>query len=185
MKPTKLYWLWLSPLYWYVAYQLLYHVSPISFDGSGPTASLYWSNDIPAPTLREYDTNRALRLQFLIPYFVAATVLTLQSCGMAAFLLGERQPKVRRVPLASAGISFLMMMASAASSDAGSRMGFWHAPLMFVDVLSVLTVLEVIMPLSCLAAIFALVPPGIFDRRYPRDMLYAVVLSTGHKRGER
>jgi len=69
------FWLVTSVLYWYGAYSLVGWLSPVLLDGSGPSATFYWGK-APNPTLSAYLTDEALRFKFLLPYLIAATVLT-------------------------------------------------------------------------------------------------------------
>ena len=41
-KRRTFFWLLMLPIYWYIVFYLLWHASPIGFDGSGPDASFYW-----------------------------------------------------------------------------------------------------------------------------------------------
>jgi hypothetical protein len=153
MNRRALYWLPAFCIYWCFAVKVLMHVSPISIDNYGPGSSFYWGTRILAPTLREYDENWSVQRQFLLPHFAAASVLTIQGCGIAGFLLLEIRANIRRPMLASFILCLVLMLSSAAISDVGTKLRWWRGPIMFADVLSLIAVLKIVIPLSCLSAL--------------------------------
>ena len=74
-------------LYGGVAFRLLRSASPVFVDGGGPSPSFYWGR-IPAPTLVEYYAQRShYDFKFLLPYLLAALIVTIIGCGVAPLIV--------------------------------------------------------------------------------------------------
>lgn len=134
--------------YWLCALWLLIRVSPISVDGSGATATLYWGESTPDASLREFEEDAAVRRRFLRPYWIAASIVTLIGCGLALWVTRCR----RRCIVASIG-SFSLLLVAGAVSDLGIALRLWTGPAMSFGFSYALPFLEVFVPLSLLAGL--------------------------------
>jgi hypothetical protein len=145
------------PVYWLCAFWLLIAVFRITADGSGPSPSFYWGHHPPAPTLSEYHQNLDIRLRFLYPYWIAATIITVLACGA----VGQVGRALRRsgswLFLGSFAVCLALLLLAQGISDVGTSLHFWRASMMYMSLSSVLWGLKVFVPLALLAGIIAVV----------------------------
>ncbi|MGA8437918.1 MAG: hypothetical protein WB762_10930 [Candidatus Sulfotelmatobacter sp.] len=152
----RYFWLIAIPVYWLCAFWLLASVFRITADGSGPTATFYWGDQPPTPTLPEYYENLGIRLRFLYPYWIAAAVITELACGVTARVVFLLLPKSRRVFLASFVTCLLLLLLAQAISDIGTTLHLWRASMMYISFFSIFWGLKAFIPLSLLAGCLAL-----------------------------
>lgn len=152
----RLYWPVVITAYWLCALWLLFLVSPVSVDGSGPGATFYWGTDPPAPTLAEYDRSLGARLPFLYPYWVAASIISIVGCGLTPWLVRLWRPRRSRLFLVSSATTLCSLLLVGAVSDVGTALHNWRGPAMFAGVSYLLPFLKVLVPMSLLAGLLAL-----------------------------
>jgi hypothetical protein len=155
-----LFWIVSVVIFWFCALWLLFRLSPISFDGSGPMPTFYWGL-FPSPTLAEYARSRSIRLLFLYPYWVAASMTTFFGCGLAASLVQMWRRARARPFLYSAAMTLLSLFVIATVSDMGVAYGVWRGPVMIwwkgsMALRSALVLLfKVLLPMSLLSGFVA------------------------------
>lgn len=142
-------------VYWCCALWLLFGASPISFDGAGPSATFYWGNHDPTPTLREYDNNIGIRLQFLFPYLCAASIITFAGCVVTPGLLRLRRPRRSYIVLAASAATLLSLLMVGAVSDIGIALHLWRSATMYRGLSYAWPFLKVMVPMSLLAGVLA------------------------------
>ena len=154
----QLYWPTAAIVYWLCALWLLISISPISFDGAGPTATFYQGSHRLNPTLTEYGDSRNIRLQFLYSYWLAASIITLIGLGSASLLLRLLKPSpLSRLFIASASATLLSLLGVAGICDIAVARRVWSGPTMYAGFSHSLPFLEIIVPMSLLAGLLALV----------------------------
>ena len=151
----RLYWAVAITVYWLCALWLLISVFPISFDGSGPTATFFWGSHPPTPTLADYDRNISIRLLFLYPYWFGASIVTILGGGLTTWLLRLGRPRRSLLFLVSSATTLFLFLMVGAISDAGIALHTWRGPTMYGGVSYVLPFLKVMVPMSLLAGILA------------------------------
>jgi len=159
----RYYWVILTPAYWLFSVWLLGRVFRISVDGSGPSATFFWGNRVPAPTLAEYQQSLGVKLHFLSPYLVAGAIVTVVGCGLSSKVATFLHPKDSRLFLTSLAVCFFCLLGVAGLSDIGTVLRLWRGPMMYGTVSSFAMILEVAVPLSVLAGLL------IFARRHPSE----------------
>lgn len=137
------YWIAMVPVYWYCAFRLLEHMSPVSIDGGGPTATFWWGEHPPTPTLTEDRQDTRFPRQFACPYCVAAAIVT---------ALGYLAACLRR----SGWMALSLFLLAAAISDCGDVLRLWHGTRLLFDVYSFWVLLiEFMIPMSLLTWLLA------------------------------
>jgi hypothetical protein len=138
-----LYWLAVIPAYWYCAFRLLGHMSPVLVDGGGPTATFWWGEHSPTPTRAEYASDPRFETQFMRPYWIAAALVT---------ALGYWAARLRRP-----GRTMLaMLLVVAAASDAGDAFRLWRSERFLFDPRSIIVLLfEFMIPMALLTWLLA------------------------------
>jgi hypothetical protein len=149
-------WLAVVALYWLCAFWLLFWISPIDFDGSGPTATFFESGRHLTPTLAESSNNRSIRLQFLYPYWIAASIITLVGCGLGLQLASKWKLRPLLSFLAAALMTLISLLIGGAVSDACIDHRIYSGPGMYLDFSHAWPFLKVVMPMSVLAGFLAL-----------------------------
>jgi len=144
-------------VYWCCALLLLYRVSPISFDGDGPTATFYWGNHEPTPTCGEYDRNIGVRLQFEYPYWCAATIVTLAGCVVAPWLVRRWRPRRSRIIALASTATLLLLLLVCAVADLSVALHMWWGPMTYASLANMWVSLKVMIPMSLLAGVLAFV----------------------------
>lgn len=152
----RFFWPVVIPAYWLCALWLLFKVSPISVDGSGPGATFYWGNNHPSPTLAEYDRSIGAHLPFLYPYWIAASIITFLGCGLTTWLVRLWRPRRSHLFLVSSATTLASLLLVGAMSDVGIACHIWMGPTMFGDLYSLVTFLKILVPVSLLSGILAL-----------------------------
>ena len=117
-------WLLLVMTFWYCSLRVFEKACLISVDDGGPTTSFYWGEHSPMPTLGQYQDDESYWFRFMVPYWIAAAIVTLLGCAAAVY-------SVRRLrsPVAgSIGVTVLLLLVAAAISDGGGAAGLWHGP---------------------------------------------------------
>ena len=147
----RLCWLALITTYWFFALWLLFSVFPIYVDSGGPSASLSWRDQSTAPTMAEYHHSKGIRLLFLYPYWITASVITLLGCGLTSSLVRFWRPRSSHLFLLSSATALVLLLLVAAISDIGSAAHLWRGPMMYVAVTSFLAGLKVVIPMSILS----------------------------------
>lgn len=148
------YWIAVSLLYYCAALWLLRHIIPIAFDGSGPLAAFHWGRCMPSPTLGEYYRNLGVRLQFWVPYWIAAGIITVEGCWSIRLVL-RLMKKGKWLGSAAAGFTLALILISCGVSDVGGKIGLWYGPRCYSEFSSVLVLLKVAVPISCLTGVLA------------------------------
>ena len=154
----RVYWLSVIIAYWLCGLWLLFRISPISVDGSGPTPTWYWESPTvrpPAPTLFEYEQNRSVRLQFLYPYWGATSIVTICACLIVPGLVRWWRPRRSRLFLASAATTLGLLLLAAAISDIGNVLRLWRGPSVYAGVSYFWPFFKFAGPMSLLAGIAA------------------------------
>jgi hypothetical protein len=159
----RYYWVILAPAYWLFSVWLLGRVFRISVDGSGPSATFFWGDRVPTPTLAEYQQSLSVQLHFLGPYLVAAAIVTVVGCGLSSKVVTFLHPRNSRLFLTLLATCFFCLLGVAGLSDIGTVLRLWRGPMMYGTVSSFVMILEVAVPLSVLAGLL------IFARRYPSE----------------
>jgi hypothetical protein len=149
-------WTVLVIAYWFCALGIIYDVSPISEDGSGPTPTFYWGNHRPEPSVAEYYGNVGTRLQFLYPYWVAASLITFLFCGPTTWVVRLWKPMRSRLFLVTSAVALFWLLLAAAVSDLGIAFHVWRGPVMYEDVSYALPFLKIMVPISLFAGVLAL-----------------------------
>ena len=151
-----LYWPVVITSFWLCALWVLFKASPISVDGSGPSATLYWGSHPPTPTLAEYDRSFGARLPFLCPYWIASSVITFLGCGTTTWLIRFLKPMRRRhLFLASSATTLVSLLMVGAISDLGNACHIWRGPTMYGALSYPWPLLEILLPMSLLAGVLA------------------------------
>jgi hypothetical protein len=151
----RFYWPVVIIAYWLCAVWLLFKVSPISVDGSGPCVTFYWGNDPPAPTLAEYDRSFGAHLPFLYPYWIAALIITFSGCGTTTWLVRLLKPRRSRLFLVSSATTLISLLLVLTISDVGIARHVWVGPTMYGEFSSWWPFLEELVPMSLLAGVIA------------------------------
>ena len=113
-------------------------MSPVWIDGGGPTATFWWGEHSPTPTLAEYDQDGRFARQFMYPYWVAAAIAT---------ALGYMAARLRR----PGWMAFVLFLLAAAIADCGDLLHVWHGPRFLSDFRSVIVLLvEFVIPMSAI-----------------------------------
>jgi hypothetical protein len=122
----KSHWFWVAPLYWCVAFYLLWKFIPPSGDGAGVSATFYYGLNDPylAASWHDFQYNWGVRLWFLMPYLVAALIVTLVGGVATQWLVGHFSLLSAHPFLGSCGMALLLMLLSAAAADAAIMCGF-------------------------------------------------------------
>jgi hypothetical protein len=142
-------------LFGYIAFYLLWHLIPPFADGSGPLPTFYWGSHEPTPTLTEYDQNPTMQFWFLLPYWVAALIITVLSCGVTAWIV-RRSTRLSSHPFwASSSVALVLLLSAAVISDLGIWSHVWDGHLLLVDFYSAYLTLRVVVPLSVLTGLMA------------------------------
>ena len=152
----RMYWLAALGAYWFCALWLLFYVSPVSVDGSGPTATFYWGNRPPTPSLEDYGRSPGPRVRFLFPYWVASSATTIVGCGVAMWQVRRQRPNRSRLFVVSSAATLFLLLLVAAMSDCGTAVHLWRGPMMYAGVSHALPFLKVMVPMSLLAGALAL-----------------------------
>lgn len=147
-----LYWFVTVPIYWLCALCLLTWVAPVLFDGGGPTPSFFWSHNLPHPNLMEYEQSFKIRMQYQIPYWIAASILTLLGCCVTTCLAKWKLPKHPRL-LPSSFAAQLLFLVAAVICDVATSHRAWMGPLFFGSLNNLFVLLKVTIPMSLLAGI--------------------------------
>jgi hypothetical protein len=149
------YWMTAISAYWLFALWLLVLVSPVSVDGSGPTVTFFSGIHPPTPTLQEYRQSIGTRLQFLYPYWIAASLITLLGCGLTPWLLRRWRPKPSHVFLVSSAFTLFSLLTAGAISDVGIALHIWRGPTMYGGISYVMPFLKFMVPMSLFAGLLA------------------------------
>ena len=163
-RATRRHWLWCAPVYWLLAFYLLWQIAPISNEGHGPGPGIYWGKP-QLPTEYEFHQHHAHYLfKFSIPYVVAAMVLTLLGCVLAPLIAYRFKSFMQRPFTTSAGTALLLMLLAAAVSDAGSKLNWWTA-VIFLSAESFFPLAGLLLPLAAFTGIFMLAKRREFGLR--------------------
>jgi len=157
---TWVLWFVAVPLYWWCALRLLFWLSPVMWDGSGPSATFYWSygeKPSPSPTAQEYDQNLGIRREFLYPYWVGASIITFVGCCLTPWTIRPRGARSSRPILVAATMTLFLLLMVGALSDLGTAFHIWTGPRIYNDTRALLFVLfKVMLPMSLLAGVLTL-----------------------------
>jgi hypothetical protein len=153
----RFYWPIVINVYWLCTLWLLFKVSPISVDGSGPSVTFYWGNHPPTPTLAEYDRSVGARLPFLYPYWVAASVITFLGCGLTTWVVRLCWPKRSHLFLVSSATALVSLLLGGVISDVGIASHIWKGPTIYGGLSYLWPFLKILVPVSLLAGVLALV----------------------------
>jgi len=125
--PPMLRWGLALTLYFGAIVGFLRSASPGSFCGyGGPSPGLWWG-DPPTPSQQEYYLHRRYYDSLFLAHYLGAG-LFLTACG--AILSVTRLAKTPALPpFVSGAATCAATLTAAASSDVGSLMGVWRAPL--------------------------------------------------------
>lgn len=167
MKPflDRYYWLLVVPMYFLFAFLLLTTVSPISVDGEGPSPTFYWGASAPHPTLSEYRRDRSIRMRFLLPYFLAAFVLTGLGCGLSMPVHRSLKSKISFPWIGSFLTILSLILAATLASDLGTILTLWKGPILVSSFASLALTLKVAVPMSAVAVLLGAVRPHTSDKR--------------------
>lgn len=154
-RAGRRYWLWSAPVYWLLAFYLLWQIAPISNEGHGPGPGIYWGKP-QLPTEYEFYQHHVHYLfKFSIPYVVAALVLTLLGCVLAPLIACRFKSFMERPFTTSSGTALLLMLLAAAVSDAGSKLDWWTT-VIFLSAESFFPLAGLLLPLAAFTGIFML-----------------------------
>jgi hypothetical protein len=162
----RFYWPLAISTYWLCALWFLFWVSPISVDGSGPVPTLSWGGYPPnylAPTLAEYDRSTDIRLQFLYPYWIAASIVTFLGCGPTTWLLRARRQWRSHLFLISSATTLFSLLLVGMISDLGIARHIWSGPTMYEDLAHARPFLAIMIPMSLLAGFVSLARSHLSD----------------------
>lgn len=149
-------------MYFGIVVYFLRAASPVSFCAyCGPSPSFWWG-DRPTPGPHEYFRNKAYYdLLFTTPYLVAGFILTVCGCAVAQPLAQRLRTSVSRPMIASSVATCALTLLAAATSDAGSLLGLWQAPLFLLHgsyspYLLIVVLPKVFLPAAILSGLLAL-----------------------------
>jgi hypothetical protein len=149
-------WLLLVVTYWYFSLLVFQRACPISVDGGGPTTSFYWGEHSPMPTLAQYRDDESYWFRFMVPYWIAAAIVTLLGCAAVCSARHLRSPVT-----GSIGLTLILLLLAAAISDGGGAVGLWHGP-RFYYLENTVTVAKIAAQLMIMAGLLSL---GVRSKR--------------------
>jgi len=93
--PTKrtLCWVLAVPIYWLCVLRFLTWAAPVIFDGSGPSPSFFWRHNLPHSNVVQYEQSFYIPMQYQLPYWIAASIITFLGCGVTTWLVKWKMPK--------------------------------------------------------------------------------------------
>jgi len=130
---------------WALATWLLWWAWPVSVDGAGPEATLYWGASASAPTLAEYSQDWRARLSFVIPYAGLAALYT------PICLLWARKSRSAAGWTAVSALALLLGLSLVIG--AGGRAGLWPFGLLPQDLWGLTLLLRGVIPLALLTGV--------------------------------
>ena len=154
----KSHWFWIAPLYWSVAFYLLWKFIPPSGDGGGVQATFYWGLNLPYlnASWHDFDYNWGVRFWFFMPYWVAALIITLMG-GVATHWLVGRFSQLSAHPfLGSCGVALLLMLLSAAAADEAVMLRLLYGGTFCCHFYSMYWLLKVAFAMSLLSGVVTL-----------------------------
>jgi hypothetical protein len=158
MAKHQFYWVTIIVgVYWLCARWLVYRIFPIFVDSAGVIAPFSWAKHLTAVSLAEYSERTATRLVLLLPYWIAASIITLVGCGIAMWIC--RISNVSRfglVLISSAGTLCSLLLVGAIS-DAGTAFHLWRGPSVYARFACIWPFLRVMLPMSLLSGLVAAV----------------------------
>ena len=154
----KSHWFWMAPLYWCVAFYLLWKFIPPSGDGDGVQATFYWGLNFPFlnASWHDFDYNWCVRFWFLTPYWVAALIVTLLGSVTTHWLVGRISLLSAHPFLGSCGMALLLMLLSAAAADVAVMLQLLYGGTFCCHFYSMYLRLKVALPMSILSGMVAL-----------------------------
>jgi len=135
--------------FWALATWLLWRAWPVSLDGAGPVATLYWGPSAGSPTLAEYTQDWRVRRSFVIPYAGLAALYTLLC------LLWAR--KSRSTAVWTVASAFALLLGLSLVIGAGGRAGLWPFGLLPQDLWGWAFLLRGVIALALLTGVVRLV----------------------------
>jgi len=163
-RTDRRYWLWCTPVYYFLALYLLWQIAPISNGGHGPGPGIYWGKPHLPTEYEFYQHHAQYLLKFSVPYAVAALVLTLLGCVLAPLIACRFKSFMQRPFATSAGTALLLMLLAAAVSDAGSKLSWWTT-VIFLSAESFFPLAGLLLPLAAFTGIFMLARRSEFRPR--------------------
>jgi len=145
--------------FWAIAVSLLRYAYPVYFDGGGPMPSFFYRGHL--PDLVDYNQHHwQYDLRFLLPYCIAALILTVVCLFIAPKLSNRliRRHSVRLYALAS----LVLIFAVAAASDVVNIVWLTNGMFYGGGVATYIRFLAVGLPLAITSAVFA-----AFIERWP------------------
>ena len=161
----RAYWAASVIAYWASALWLLQHTFRISVDGSGLVASFFWGRTPPVATAADYLHNSTTRAAFLYPYYIAASIITLVGCGLAIRMARLWRPTRWRLFFVPSCTALCCLLSIGALSDLVVALNIWSGPRMYNSLLSMMALLEVVIPLSFLSGLSAVFRGGRWPSR--------------------
>ena len=154
----KSHWFWVAPLYGCVAFYLLWKFIPPSGDGAGVSARFYYGLNDPylAASWHDFQYNWGVRLWFLMPYLVAALIVSLVGGVATQWLVGHFSLLSAHPFLGSCGMALLLMLLSAAAADAAIMLRLLYGGTFCCDFYSLYLLFKVALPMSILSGVVAL-----------------------------
>jgi hypothetical protein len=163
----------LTMVYFGLVLWLLWHGIHIWSDGEGPSPGLWFGVYPRAHTWAEYRIDPGLWAHLLVPYLIAAVVLT----AIGAFVyfgIGRIWPQARATMMAAAVLDLLLVVGTAASYDLGLSLKLWTGGRFLGEIIgltpySFQILLQVWLPIALLTGLCAkLLVAGNKRRRSPQ-----------------
>ncbi len=154
----KWHWLWVDPLYCCIAFYLIWKFIPPSGDGAGVSATFYWGLNLPYldASWHDFDYNWGVRVWFLMPYWVAALIVTLAGGAATRWLVGRSSLLSNHPFLGSLGMALFLILLAAAAADVAVMLRLWYGGTFCCHFYSLYLLFKVALPMSILSGLVAL-----------------------------